>query len=218
MNGDGRKDVLIARKKKSMDAGQLVWFEHPATGALEDIEWTEHIITEGPDVFTAIEDLGGNELQVWASQFYSKNVAVYKISTASGTAGDVLNSRVFDSADIALNGQAPLGGYQVTVVDLNGDGNKQILFNNWEGESENGIWVYEVPADPYTGTFVKHEIASGFKIPWKYWFTGISGPGYPFLFYPDGNTSTRAHILVDGHGSDELYLLTPVGNAANFEY
>ena len=38
------------------------------------------------------------------------------------------------------------------------------------------------------------------------------------MFYPDGNTSSRAHILVDGHGSDKLYLLTPVGNAANFEY
>jgi len=53
---------------------------------------------------------------------------------------------------------------------------------------------------------------------WKYWFSGISGPGYPFLFYPDGNTSQRAHILLDGHGNDKFYLLTPTGNAATFEY
>jgi len=53
---------------------------------------------------------------------------------------------------------------------------------------------------------------------WKYWITGISGPGYPFLFYPDQITTQRAHILLDGHGNDKFYLLTPTGNAANFEY
>ena len=104
-------------------------------------------------------------------------------------------------------------------MDLNGDGNKQLLFNNWEqDEKVNGIWAYEVPADPFTGTFVKYPIATGFKMSWKYWLTGISGPGYPFIFHPDGNTSSRAHILADGHGSDALYLLTPVGDAAQYEY
>ena len=101
---------------------------------------------------------------------------------------------------------------------MNGDGDKQILFNNWEDESTNGLWVYEVPVDPFSGTFIKHEIATGFKIPWKYWLTGISGPGYPFVFYPDGNTSSRAHILLNGHGTDELYLFTPIGDPSKFEY
>ena len=53
---------------------------------------------------------------------------------------------------------------------------------------------------------------------WKYWLTGISGPGYPFVFHPDGNTSSRAHILADGHGSDALYLLTPTGDPSKYEY
>lgn len=68
------------------------------------------------------------------------------------------------------------------------------------------------------GTYVKHPLATGFTMSWKYWFTGISGPGYPFLFYPDGNTSSRAHILLDGHGNQKMYLLTPIGNASDFEY
>jgi hypothetical protein len=75
-----------------------------------------------------------------------------------------------------------------------------------------------VPADIIGGTYVKHPIVTGFPMSWKYWFSGISGPGYPFIFHPDGNTSQRAHILLDGHGNDKFYLLTPTGNAAAFEY
>ena len=104
-------------------------------------------------------------------------------------------------------------------VDLNGDGEKQILFGNWEYDSSiNGIWVYEVPTDPFSGTFVKYTITTGFEPSWKYAILGIGGPGFPFPFYPDGDTNSRAHILVNGHASDELYLLTPIGDASNYEY
>ena len=213
MNGDGLKDLLIARTNSEVDGGELMWFEQPASGALDDIEWTSHLITTGPDVYTTWEDLGGNEIQVWAAIFFSEQVGVYKISTASGTPGQLLDSRIFDSNTIALGGYEPKRSYQVSVVDLNGDGNKQLLFNNWEqDENVNGIWAYEIPADPYNDAFVKYPIALGFKMSWKYWLTGISGPGYPFVFHPDGNTSSRAHILADGHGSDALYLLTPIGD------
>lgn len=66
---------------------------------------------------------------------------------------------------------------------------------------------------------MKHPIVTGFSMSWKYWFSGISGPGYPFLFYPNpAVTNVRPHILLDGHGNDKFYLLTPTGNAAAFEY
>ena len=69
-----------------------------------------------------------------------------------------------------------------------------------------------------SGTYEKIPLKTGFPMAWKYLFTAISGPGYPFLFYPDGNTSSRAHILMCGHGNEKLWLATPTGNAADFEY
>ena len=123
MNGDGLKDLLIARTNSEVDGGELMWFEQPASGALDDVEWTSHLITTGPDVYTTWEDLGGNEIQVWAAIFFSEQVGVYKISTASGTPGQLVDSRIFDSNTIALGGYEPKRSYQVSVVDLNGDGN-----------------------------------------------------------------------------------------------
>ena len=71
---------------------------------MDDIEWTEHSITTGPDVMTYVEDIGSNELLVWAAIFFNEQVAVYKVSTDSSTPGTLLNSRIFDDNDIALGG------------------------------------------------------------------------------------------------------------------
>jgi len=75
-----------------------------------------------------------------------------------------------------------------------------------------------VPDDIINGEYQKYPIATGFKMNWKYWFTGISGPGYPYTFYPDGDEDKRAHILLAGHGTNHMYLLTPTGDASQFEY
>ena len=32
LNGDGRKDFLTARSNAKVNGGELVWFEHPASG------------------------------------------------------------------------------------------------------------------------------------------------------------------------------------------
>ena len=49
MNGDGRKDLLIARARTYFDEGRLVWLEHPEEGLDSDAPWKEHMICEGPD-------------------------------------------------------------------------------------------------------------------------------------------------------------------------
>ena len=58
----------------------------------------------------------------------------------------------------------------------------------------------------------------GFPMKWKYTFTQIAGPGYPYLFHPDNDTNSRAHILLNGHGNERIWLMTPTGNAADYEY
>ena len=135
MNDDGLLDLVIARTNSEVDGGELVWFQQPPLGlGLEDEHaWSwPMLITSGPDVGTVIEDIGSNELLVWAPIFFSEQVGVYKVSTAVSTPGQLLDSRIFDDNDIALGGYEPKRAYSLTVVDLNGDGNKQLLFNNWE--------------------------------------------------------------------------------------
>ena len=72
MNDDGRKDLLIARstakKHKEKNLGELIWLEQPAEGALDEAEWTEHFICNGPDIYTSINvDSDDDEVVVWAS-------------------------------------------------------------------------------------------------------------------------------------------------------
>ena len=88
------------------------------------------------------------------------------------------------------------------MVDLNGDGKKQLLFNNYEYSArDNGIWAYTIPDDLMSGEFTRYEIATGFPSSWQYFLNRISAPGYPFPFYPSGKKEGRAHILVAGHGN-----------------
>ena len=210
MNGDGRKDLLIARSNGRKHGGELVWLEHPAEGAL-DGEWTDHKICDGPDVFTSIDVLPQypNEVVVWASQYFDEALAVYRVSTEDGT---LVAQKTIDDTTI-------LHAYSAKLVDLNGDGQKQLLVNNWERDGDdNGVYAYTVPDDIINGSFEKYDIATGFDISWDYWFSFIGGPGYPYTFYPDGNEVGRAKILVCGHGNQSAWLLTPTGDASNFEY
>ena len=108
--------------------------------------------------------------------------------------------------------------YAAELVDLNGDGKKQLLANNWEKKG-NGVWAYTVPDDLINGTFEKFTIATDFDISWKYALFTIGGPGYHYIFYPDlEDKSGRAHILLCGHGDQRAYLLTPTGDSEKFEY
>ena len=45
MNGNGRKDLLIARTNYKEGGGRLVWLENPGETALSDEKpWKEHMI------------------------------------------------------------------------------------------------------------------------------------------------------------------------------
>ena len=72
LNGDGRKDFLTARSNAKAGGGQLVWFEHPAAG-LTSATWTEHVVTEGPDVGIEIVSVPQypGEVVVFAAEFFN---------------------------------------------------------------------------------------------------------------------------------------------------
>jgi len=67
------------------------------------------------------------------------------------------------------------------------------------------------------GEFKQHVIAKDFDAKWTL-FGNIGAPGYPYIFYPSGKEEGRAHILLCGHGDYKGYLLTPTGDASQFEY
>ena len=126
MNGDGRKDLLIARtnaKAQREGDGELLWLEHPAADALDGSAWTEHVITTGPDVWTSIDTMAAypGELIVWSAQFFDETVSVHRVSL---TDGSMIGSRVIDDNTIAMEGYKVMRGFKFHPVDLNGDGNK----------------------------------------------------------------------------------------------
>jgi len=97
MNKDGRLDFVTAKSNAKAGGGRLVWYEHPE-GGLADMPWTEHLITEGPDVsITFDHDIVKPDIMVYAGQFFDESVNMYQISKNGGT---VVKSRVIDDVHI----------------------------------------------------------------------------------------------------------------------
>jgi len=81
-------------------------------------------------------------------------VGLYRVSTQAETPGKLVGSRIIDDSTI-------LSAYSAKLVDLNGDGQKQLLVNNWQRDTdENGVYAYTVPDDLMSGSFEKFDIAT----------------------------------------------------------
>jgi hypothetical protein len=98
----------------------------------------------------------------------------------------------------------------VRIEDLMGDGKLQLLVTNHDSKEEVArVVAYEIPENLLDGTFAKHVLASGFKT--KFAITpGAASPGFAYGFYPRANSEGPKHILLEGDGSHEVYLLSPV--------
>ena len=99
-----------------------------------------------------------------------------RVSTVDGS---VVATKTIDDKKI-------LSAYNVTLVDLNGDGNRQLMVNNHETEDNlNGIWAYEFPTDLMNDDWKRQTIASNFH-------SAISpagpnhAPGFAYAVYPNG--------------------------------
>lgn len=213
MNGDGRKDFLTARSNAKAGHGELLWLEHPE-GGLDVENWTEHVITKGPDVNfdTVTFDQYPGELILFSAEFFNEKLGVYRISLTDGT---LIESRMIDEDEI-------LAAYSVELVDLNADGNLELLVNNHEhSEKTNGIWAYSLPLDGdlMNSDFTKHTIATNFNVVFNLFIPQMS-PGFPYAIWPNGwKEGERAHIFVAGDGDQSAHDLYPSGdNAEDFGY
>lgn len=83
--------------------------------------------------------------------------------------------------------------FSVQVVDINGDGKKEILATNHDGQGNGGVFAYELSG----GKWVRHDLAVGFPI-----LNGgnfQAAPGAAEAFFPNKNSSSRPHIVVSGY-------------------
>ena len=212
MNGDGRLDYLTSRSNGKAGDGELVWLEHPENGIDEDKPWKLHHLTNGPSTWmrTNVLENYPNEIIVWTAEFWNERIALYRVSTVDGS---FIDSRIIDDDNFG-------SAYSIQMVDLNGDGKKQILAHNWQRkEKDTRIYAYTVPDDIMTGEFEKFTLAKDFK-PVKNIVNSNRSPSFPYPVYPDGyEPNKRAHILVAGSGDYKAHLLIPTGDdPSKFEY
>jgi len=212
MNGDGRIDYLASTSNGIAGDGELIWLEHPENGIDEDTPWEVHYITNGPSTWirTNVLENYPNEIIVWAAEFWNERLALYRVSTVDGT---LIDSRIIDDDNFG-------SAYSVKMVDLNGDGKKQLLAHNWQKKKQDTrIYAFTVPDDLMTGDFEKFTLAKNFKPVWNL-FGSNRSPSFPYPIYPDGyEPNKRAHILVAGSGDYRASLLIPTGDdPAKFEY
>jgi len=152
------------------------------------------------------------ELVLFAAEFFNEKVSMYRISLTDGT---LVDSRMIDEDSI-------LAAYSISLVDLNADGNLELLVNNHEhSEKTNGIWAYTLPTDGdlMSGDFVKETIATNFNVVFNLFVPQMS-PGFPYAVWPNGwKEGERAHIFVAGDGDQSAHDLYPSGdNPLDFGY
>lgn len=150
-----------------------------------------------------------NEVVVFAAQFFDEKLGVHRVSLKDGS---LVESRIIDDTT--------LHAYSVQLVDLNGDGKKELMMNNHEKDNKtNGIWAYTVPEDIMTGTFEKYPITTGFKNAFSLTVPNMA-PGFPYPVWPNSATrgKERAHIMIAGDGDHSVSIAYPTGDASKFEY
>ena len=176
MNGDGRKDFLTARSNGKAGHGELLWLEHPEDGLNASDSWTEHIVGNLADISFTMEtsEAYPDEIILYIPSFFDEAVRMVRVSTVDGTlvANKTIDDTLIQSA------------YSTTLVDLNGDGKRQLMVNNHEKkDKDTGIWAYEFPEDPWNDDWTRVALATNFHNAFSLTAPNMS-PGFPYVFYP----------------------------------
>jgi len=211
LNGDGRKDFLTARSNAKAGEGELLWLEHPEGGLDTGAAWTEHVLGNVADVGIEVDILDEYkyEIVVFAAQFFDEAISMHRISTVDGS---LIESKTIDDTNI-------LSAYNVSLVDLNGDGQRELLVNNHEKKDKlDGIWAYQFPNDPMKDDWTRYTVASDFHNAFSLTVPNMA-PGFAYAVWPQGyKEGERAHIFVAGDGDHAAHVLYPTGDSSAFEY
>jgi len=201
---DGNLDILSCRATKPMfgdGQGDLVWLQ-PADRANPKGPWKEALLGKGCDTFFVVEDVNGDGVpDILAAEFWGKKITL--IQSPAGKFDDP-STFTYTTVDDSIG-----AAFDLSLVDLNNDGKKEILATNHDGSGQGGVYAYEIPANVHTDKFVRHDLATGFPVLQKGF--GQAAPGQAQAFYPDltAVAGKKPSIVVAGDGSQQAYLLTP---------
>ena len=199
--------------------GFLVWLEQPKdpswkepllTGKGKQVVWKKHLISEGPDVNFLFEDINNDgQKEFIATEFFGDDNegALSVIYKENGK----YQRRLVDTS---------VGhGFDLSVADLNNDGNKDILMTNHQpaigaslkNKVSGRVYAFEVPQNLSTGTFKRHILLDNIPVNKKEMMQDTEmSPGKAIAFYPElAVKDNKPTIFVGGDGASEVYILTP---------
>ncbi len=226
VDGDGRLDIIAARAYKSMinplekPKGELVWIRQPEK---PDGEWVTGVLGEGPDVAFELVDLDGDgKAEVVSAQYFTASqLSVWWCNASTWSACDVgSGSAAMQSAVIANEESTPF--FNVQFVDLDGDGNKELLATTNTANGNGAVYVYQrTGASGGPGGFGEWKsftVATGYK-PKEAILPGRGSPGTAVAFRLDkSSTDPRLHVVVSADDGGFVDLLSPSGAQDNWAF
>ena len=208
VDGDGWMDLITAKAHKPFFSkpitGTLVWFKNPGDSPRlrcgKSKTWEEFELFDGPDVHFALRDLDHDGIpEIIATQFFTQRLTVnwLKPGKSFGGGPDSWEQRIV--AD-------DLGSlFNMTLVDLNGDGHEEIVLTNHETDADfSGMYAVEIPKTDFkTAPWPSHPIVTGF--PTLNQGIGQASPGGAIPFTLPGSNQTL--FALSGDGNQKAYII-----------
>jgi hypothetical protein len=204
MDNDGVLDMVACRADQPLIGATktMLVVLKPSNKNKPTGTWVETEIGAGCDALFRVEDLDGDGIpEVIATSYFTEKLNLYHSNASDGFA-DPANVRtvVLDSTAGAV--------FDSQFVDVDGDGKKDLLVSNHQGDGTGAVYAYEIPATvTYAKGYTRHTLASGFPV--DVFGLNEAAPGSPQAFYPTPDTSGAPYIALAGDAAERAYVLVP---------
>ncbi|KAK6212596.1 hypothetical protein LQW54_005181 [Pestalotiopsis sp. IQ-011] len=204
MDGDGVLDMVSCRADQPLIGATktMLVILKPKDASKPTGEWVETEIGAGCDALFTVADLDGDGLpEVIAPSYFTEKLNVFHSKTGFADPSDVQTVTIDGTVGAAFDAQ---------YVDVNGDGKKDLLVSNHQGDGTGGVYAYEVPDDVTAAkSYVRHTLAAGFPVTQR----GLqqAAPGSPRAFFPTPASVDAGipYIVLAGDAAQRAYVLIP---------
>ncbi|KAI0174838.1 hypothetical protein BJ166DRAFT_606773 [Pestalotiopsis sp. NC0098] len=217
MDGDGVLDMVSCRADQPLIGATktMLVILKPKDASKPTGEWVETEIGAGCDALFTVADLDGDGFPVFdkkadmqtlhaeviAPSYFTEKLNVFHSKTGFADPSDVQTVTIDSTVGAAFDAQ---------YVDVNGDGKKDLLVSNHQGDGTGGVYAYEVPDDVTAAkSYVRHTLAAGFPVTQR----GLqqAAPGSPRAFFPTPASVDAGvpYIVLAGDAAQRAYVLIP---------
>ncbi|KAF7539588.1 hypothetical protein G7054_g2019 [Neopestalotiopsis clavispora] len=204
MDGDGVLDMVSCRADQPLIGATktMLVILKPKDASAPTGEWVETEIGAGCDALFTVADLDGDGFpEVIAPSYFTEKLNIFHSKTGFADPADVQTITIDATVGAAFDAQ---------YVDVNGDGVKDLLVSNHQGDGTGGVYAYEVPADvTQVKGYTRHTLASGFPVTQR----GLqqAAPGSPRAFFPTPESEEAGvpYIVLAGDAAQRAYVLIP---------